>query len=429
MSSRPVSMMAPDHNLDNLNSDPATAADPINLLIVDDEPKNLTVLETVLSDPSYRLVRATSAEEALLALIGNEFALLILDIQMPGMTGFELAHMIKKRKRTAQVPIIFLTAYYNEEAHMLEGYDTGAVDYLYKPINPAVLRSKVAVFAELHRKNRECAVANSFLMHEVQHRRRVEEELRDLNQTLEKRVTERTQELQEQASRLRRANEALEQFAFAASHDLQEPLRNIAIYSELLKRRYASALKDEAGMFLETIMEGAHRMTRLISDLLEYTQVDRSEECAAVTDSEKLFSQVLSDLAAAIRESGAAVTHDPLPRVGIKAAHLEQLFQNLIGNALKYKSDHEPPRVHVSAAQRDGQIHFKVCDNGIGIAPEFHTHVFGLFKRLHKDRTEYTGTGLGLAICHRIVERYGGHIWVESEVGKGAAFHFTLPPA
>src|SRR5262249_55449111 len=156
-------------------------------------------------------VRAASGDEALLALIDQEFALLILDIQMPGMTGFELAQIIKKRKKTAHVPIIFLTAYYNEDAHLLEGYDTGAVDYLYKPVNPVVLRSKVAVFAELYRKGREAAAANLVLRAEVEIRRHIEEKLRELNQTLEVRVAERTQELQEHAARLQRANEALEQ--------------------------------------------------------------------------------------------------------------------------------------------------------------------------------------------------------------------------
>jgi signal transduction histidine kinase len=153
---------------------------PINILIVDDEPRNLLVLETVLDDPGYRLVRAESADQALLALVVEEFALLILDIRMPGMTGFELAQMIKERKKTAQVPIIFLTAYYNEDQHMLEGYGTGAVDYLHKPVNPAILRSKVAVFAELHRKNRECGMANRALLAEVIERRRAEEELKFL---------------------------------------------------------------------------------------------------------------------------------------------------------------------------------------------------------------------------------------------------------
>ena len=170
---------------------PASAgpAGPINILVVDDEPKNLTVLETVLDDSDYRLVRAGSADQALHALVMEEFALLILDIRLPGMTGFELAQMIKQRKKTADVPIIFLTAYYNEDQHVLEGYGTGAVDYLVKPVNSAILRSKVAVFAELHRKSRA-------LLAEVTERRRVEEQLRELNDTLEQHVTERTHALQ-----------------------------------------------------------------------------------------------------------------------------------------------------------------------------------------------------------------------------------------
>ena len=174
---------------------------PVNILIVDDEPKNLTVLETVLDDPGYRLVRAESADQALLALVVEEFALLILDIRMPGMTGFELAQMIKERKKTAHVPIIFLTAYYNEDQHVLEGYGTGAVDYLHKPVNAAILRSKVAVFAELHRKNRECELANRALLAEVTERRRAEERLRELNERLDQRVIERSEALFESERR------------------------------------------------------------------------------------------------------------------------------------------------------------------------------------------------------------------------------------
>jgi len=167
-------------------------ADTVNILIVDDEPKNLTVLESLLDDPGYRVVRAESADQALLALVAEDFALLILDIRMPDMTGFELAQMIKERKKTAQVPIIFLTAYYNEDQHVLEGYGSGAVDYLHKPVNAAILRSKVAIFAELYRKSRECGIANCALLIEVSQRRRAEEQLRELNDTLEQRVAERT---------------------------------------------------------------------------------------------------------------------------------------------------------------------------------------------------------------------------------------------
>src|SRR6266446_1339145 len=183
---------------------------PINILIVDDEPKNLTVLEAILDDPGYRLVRAASAEQALLALLADEFALLILDIRMPDVTGFELAQMIKARKKNANVPIIFLTAYYNEDQHIIEGYDTGAVDYLNKPVNPAILRSKVAIFAELHRKQRNLEEVNRALLAEVSSRRRAEEQLRELNNTLEQRVAERTASLQLSEARLRDSERQLQ---------------------------------------------------------------------------------------------------------------------------------------------------------------------------------------------------------------------------
>ena len=181
--------------------------DPINILIVDDEPKNLTVLESILNDSSYRLVRAESADKALLALVAEEFALLILDIRMPGMTGFELAKLIKERRKTARVPIIFLTAYYNEDQHVLEGYDTGAVDYLHKPVNPTILRSKVAVFADLHLKSREVDMVNRALREEVGERRRAEERLRELNGTLELRVANRTEALREKEHFLQRVTD------------------------------------------------------------------------------------------------------------------------------------------------------------------------------------------------------------------------------
>lgn len=427
MSSMPVPVRQFNDGEDGPVRGPGVVSSPINILLVDDDPKNLTVLETVLDDPAYRLVRAASGDDALLALIDQEFALLILDIHMPGMTGFELAQMIKKRKKTADVPIIFLTAYYNEDAHILEGYDTGAVDYLHKPVNPIVLRSKVSVFADLYRKNREVATANSVLSDEVERRRRAEDELRHLNQNLEVRVEERTRELRQQAARLSRANAGLEEFAYAASHDLREPLRNVALYAELLNKRYGAGLNEEAAWYLQIITEGAHRMSDLISGLLEYAHADFVDEPAPLCDAEEAFAKVLKNLNCSAEESDARITHDTLPSIPIKAVHLEQLLQNLIGNALKYKKEGEPARVHVSAVREDAHWHFSVHDNGIGIEPEYHQRVFGLFKRLQGSRGEFAGVGMGLAICQRIVERYGGRIWVQSEPGNGSTFHFTIP--
>jgi PAS domain S-box-containing protein len=187
----------------------ASPDDRINILLVDDEPRNLTVLESILDDPGYRLVTAASADEALLALVAEEFGLLILDIQMPDMNGFELAQMIRQRKKTAGVPIIFLTAYYNEDQHVLDGYESGAVDYLHKPVNPAILRSKVSIFAQLHLKTRQLELANRLLLAEIGERRSVQEKLERLNDDLERRVTERTAELQQSNAALRESGQRL----------------------------------------------------------------------------------------------------------------------------------------------------------------------------------------------------------------------------
>ena len=227
---------------------------------------------------------------------------------------------------------------------------------------------------------------------------------------------------------IRRANHDLEQFAFSASHDLQEPLRSVKLYSELLARRYSSKLDGQALEFLGYLRSGATRMERLVSDLLAYTQVSKREreEGPEVVDASAALAMVLESMAGSISESGARVTFDPLPAVRMHGAQLQQLFLNLIGNAIKYRSPERTPEIHIGAERQGGGWTFTVTDNGIGIAPEYKEQVFGLFKRLHTSE-EYSGTGLGLAICQRIVDQHNGRIWVDSEPGRGSAFHFTIP--
>jgi PAS domain S-box-containing protein len=223
---------------------------------------------------------------------------------------------------------------------------------------------------------------------------------------------------------LRRANEDLKQFAFAASHDLQEPIRNVAVYSELVAARYHGQLDDEGRQYLAFLQEGAQRLARLVHDLLDYTRASMAELTGTPADASVALENAVVALAEAIRESGAQVTSDPLPQVFMGEAHLQQVFQNLIGNALKYRSE-VPPRIHVSAVERGMMWRFSVEDNGIGIDAQFKEKIFGVFKRLHTGK--YSGNGIGLAICQRVVERYGGRIWVESIPGKGSTFFFTVP--
>jgi PAS domain S-box-containing protein len=230
-------------------------------------------------------------------------------------------------------------------------------------------------------------------------------------------------EQKEKEEELRRANRDLEQFAYSASHDLQEPIRNVAVFSDLVSRRYQNSVDEEGRLFLGFLKEGGNRLARLVDDLLAYTRASTAELSERGVDASAVLSRSLETLAEPIREAGAIITAGKLPDVYMGDFHLEQVFQNLIGNAVKYRSD-EPPRIHVSARHLGRMWCFSVQDNGIGIDPEYKETIFGLFKRLSRD---YSGTGIGLAICRRVVERYGGRIWVESELGKGATFFFTVP--
>lgn len=223
------------------------------------------------------------------------------------------------------------------------------------------------------------------------------------------------------------ANADLEQFAFSASHDLREPIRNIAIHSELIAHRFEHLVDADGRKSLDYVIQGARRLDTLVGDLLKYTTISKVEDPVETVDSEAALGASLEAMATLIRESGAEVTHGPLPKLRIREVHLQQLFQNMLGNALKYRGV-APPRIHINAVRTDHFWQVAVADNGIGIEPRHQQSIFGLFKRLHRAE-KYTGTGLGLAICQRIVHLYGGQIWVDSADGKGATFFFTLPGA
>ncbi len=230
-------------------------------------------------------------------------------------------------------------------------------------------------------------------------------------------------ELEESVAELGRSNAELQQFAYVASHDLQEPLRMVSSYTQLLAKRYAGKLDSDADEFIAFAVDGAMRMQRLIQDLLAYSRVSTGGRQFKPTSAETALGYALDNLRYVMKESGAVVTHDPLPTVMGDEKQLEQLFQNLLSNAIKFRG-HEPPRIHVSA-RTDANWLFSIRDNGIGLDPQYADRIFVIFQRLH-NRQEYPGTGIGLAICKKIVERHGGRIWVESEPGKGATFYFTI---
>jgi light-regulated signal transduction histidine kinase (bacteriophytochrome) len=272
---------------------------------------------------------------------------------------------------------------------------------------PEILQSKVSVFIELSKRTAALT------------RKNLELEL------TEKMLEERTKELAERVEELARSNAELERFAYVASHDLKEPLRMVTSYTRLLARRYKGKLDADAEDFINFAIDGAARMEQLIQDLLVYSRVGIRDLFVKPTDCEVVLGQALGNLQAAIEESDAAVTHDTLPVVKGDATQLVQIFQNLIGNAIKFHGE-KPPRIHISAEDKENEWVFSVQDNGIGIDPQYRERIFVIFQRLHS-REEYPGNGIGLAICKKILENHAGRIWLSSQPGKGSTFYFSLP--
>lgn len=497
----------------------------VKLLLVDDDQDNLLALQAVLEPLGQELMLARGGTDALRLCLEHDFAAILLDVRMPVMDGFETAEMIRARKRSLQTPILFLTAYRSDE-QLFRGYNLGAVDFLFKPIVPEILQSKVNVFVELRRteqllrgkaeelaraeqrfrivleaapdamvitnqagtielansradtlfgRSREALIGrdihsllpawecpeedllypappqptpeqrltahrddgspfpaeitrNSFhtpdgllittAIRDATDQADAEAKIQKTNLELEKRVAERT-------AALRYSNEALRQFAWAASHDLQEPIRTVVTYSQWLAKIMEGNLGVRESKMLATIEQHASRLNQLLAALRQYIQVsDSGQHARTPVDCNAVVKAAAWNLQAMIHESGATLECDPLPNILSLELPLVQLFQNLISNAIKYRSE-EPPVIRISAQEDENNWIFSVQDNGIGIDPKYFDYIFGVFRRLHG--SQKSGTGIGLAICRAAVERLGGRIWVESALESGATFYVSLP--
>ena len=352
------------------------------ILWADDNADMRDYVRRLLAD-RYDVIAVPDGLTALLKAQEEPPDLVLSDIMMPGLDGFGLLRELRNHARTRTIPVILLSARAGEES-VVEGLNTGADDYLAKPFSARELLARVRTHLELARVRREWA------------------------------------------NELEQANNELEAFSHSVSHDLQEPLRMVASFTQLLAKRYKGRLDSDADEFIAYAVDGSIRMQRLIQDLLTYSRARANGKALSEISSENALKEALTNLRATIEESGAVVTHDSLPAITTDDTQLARVFQNLVGNAIKYRSA-EVPHVHVSATKNGGQEWiFSVRDNGMGIDPQYFERIFILFQRLHGQK-EFKGTGIGLTICKKILEGLGGKIWVESQPGTGSTFYFALP--
>jgi len=371
------------------------------ILAIDDSPAYLYFIERELRRDNYVVETALGAEEGMKKLAVESYDCVLVDFEMPGSNGPDVCRHIRGvgDASNPQVVLIMLSSHEDKE-HMQMGFDAGADDYISKSADTAVIRARVG--ALLRRKSL------------VEQNRRILDELREGELK-----AVRTQMLEE-------ANRGLQEFAYSMAHDLQEPLRMIGISSQLLQRGHAGEMSPKAQELLGTMVNGVARMDTFIRDLLSYVLAVSSEEEVPrmAADLNVIAARVLENLDAARLESGGDIVVNHLPTLVVEDTRIQQLLQNLIANAIRYRRQDVSCRIEVSAERRDNEWLLSVRDNGIGIDPQDAERIFQPFKRVDRGKS---GTGLGLAICRRIVEQHGGRIWVDSERGKGSAFRFTLP--
>ena len=407
----------------------------IKILVVDDREDNLFSIEAILEKDKYEIVKATSGRAALKILLQqHDFSLILMDVQMPDLSGFETANIIYQRDKLKDIPIIFITAHNYDEDVIFKGYKMGAVDYIYKPINPELLRVKVGVFVELYRKNLQLLqhetkllTANRVLQKEIEERKASEEKVRILNA-----------QLVENNAHLKTVNEELDQFAYIASHDLQEPLRKIQVFSDkiLLKNN----VDTETDKYFKKIISSSKRMQLLINDLLSFSRHSISAADFKETSLTHLVKEAINELEIEIENTHATIRFDRLPVMRVIPSLMQQLFYNLINNALKFRKKTVAPEIHISAEKitaaeiavrpqsSNGSHYYRITvnDNGIGFDNKYAHEIFMLFKRLHSQH-EFEGTGVGLSICKKIVEKHNGSLTAISELQKGSSFIITLP--
>lgn len=406
------------------------------ILIVDDKQENLFSLKTLLQLHSYEVDTASSGEDALRKILKNEYALIILDVQMPGMDGFEVAEAVNGYSKARNIPIIFLSAVNIDKRFITKGYASGGVDYVTKPFDPDLLLLKVKTFCKLHDQTKELQQIHEALKAEVESRKLAHQALEEVNFLLEDKVRDRTKELVQANKELELNNIELQQYASVASHDLQEPLRKIMTFANMLADRYMRDNPD-AEQLLKRILASSERMRSLINDLLNYSKLSVVSPFISA-DLNHIVEETIADLELSINEKGAQVIVEHLPQAEVIPGQMRQVFQNIISNALKFSQKDTQPVIKIWAERIDKKDptslsnsmgeYLRICvqDNGIGFDEMFLEKIFTLFQRLH-GRTEYEGTGIGLAIVKKIIDKHNGLITAKSAEGEGTTFIIVLP--
>jgi signal transduction histidine kinase len=381
-----------------------------NILLVGNDPLKLLALESALASPEHNLSKACSADEALRALIHQDFAVILLDVQMSEMSGCELAERMRRCERSCHTPILFMSTLNPAQPYVFEGYELGVVDYI-SPRTPEMVRAKVAVFVDLFQKTIQV--------------QQYADTLGRLNTELGQRVAERTAALQQ-------SNDELQQFAHLVSHDLKEPLRGMHNYAHMLLEDLGTTVSDEARAKLQTVSHLAQRMEDLVNSLLHFCRLGQEHFAYEDTDLSAVVHEVLTLLHITLTQQEIEVRMPhPLPVVRCDRARVREVFHNLILNAIKYNDKpHKWVEIGALPSPSVGMTPVSTCyvrDNGIGIRPHQVAMIFTMFRRLHPHDDYGGGTGAGLTIAKKIVERHGGTLWVESTYGTGSTFYFTLP--